>query len=246
MMKYKKARVKTVKCIITGVKKTRLSRLVAKYPLSRRKTRNGWLSVQLWHDVGQGSRSWASPGATLWAMLCSSVQVREELITKPASTFVSDKLFRSAEVCNPVSFQGCDVVAGLFRVHLTGYQVLGGTVQDGQDGPLLLLRADPEDIGLGGLVEVPAGWVSCSEGMNCRDNSQPRGAHRLRHHGNAASRPRPGLKGVPSCGEAFEQLEGHSACPLHVDQRSCRGTVSVRGLRRHSPTAEAFQSWPRL
>ena len=91
----------------------------------------------------------------------------EKLIAEPATTFIGDKFFRNAKVCNPMSFQGCNVVVGLLRIHLTSYLVFGGTVQDSKDGPFLLLGADPEDIGLDGLIEVvcllntvaSAGWL---------------------------------------------------------------------------------------
>ena len=57
-------------------------------------------------------------------------------------------------MCNPTSLKGLDVVLSLLGVNLTGDLVLGGTVQDGEDRPFLLVSANPEHIGLNGLIEV--------------------------------------------------------------------------------------------
>ena len=116
-----------MKCTITGMKETRLSRFVSKRPLSGRKACNRWLSVQLRHDVGQclpdavlalevevmhidfnrfsqdGVSSFNLAEAFMsfsWGnFVCHAVFIGpgEKFIAKPAATFICDKLLRSAK-----------------------------------------------------------------------------------------------------------------------------------------------------
>ena len=119
-----------------------------------------------------------------------------EIIAKPVTTFTSHQLFWNTEVGNPMSLKGDDVVLGLLGLDLTCYLVLCSAVQDGQDRPLLLVGADPDDISLDGLIEavglLHVGWSRLIWFLV----AQARAPKVVFSHGQNISRSASGLKKV--------------------------------------------------
>lgn len=125
------------------MQETRLSWLISKDPLSRRESSDSRLSIDLRKDVGQGlsntistfqlqvvhvhfnglakdrvspfhlTKAFMSLARSYFVADAMLIGPVHELIAQPATSFVGDELLWRAEVCNPVSLKGLDVVLRL-------------------------------------------------------------------------------------------------------------------------------------